>query len=103
MKKGIAVPYVIALILGIIILAIAAYLIYKAIMGDQLNCQECKATFTTWCSTCYLSNPQWSGNYQLGKDLATCLDKCNYWPGVTLDTTCTNTNAPTQCKGIGIG
>ena len=99
MKKGLAVPYIIAIILGIIILAICVYLIYKAISGDKIDCQECKARLTTWCSICYLSG--WDKDYELGEELSECVNDCGFWTGTTPDTLC-DTNAMALCKGMGI-
>ena len=99
MKKGLAIPYIIALILGIIILAVAAYLIYKAVTGNQINCQECRAKFTTWCSVCYLGN--WDKDYTLGDELSKCVDKCGYWTGATADSKC-DSDAKSSCASIGI-
>jgi hypothetical protein len=100
MKRGLAVPYIIALILGLIILAVAAYLIYKAVTGGELDCQECKAKFTTWCSMCYLAN--WEKDYELGEELSKCVSECGFWPGASEDMDCTHSNADESCKGTGV-
>jgi len=57
MKKGdIAVPYVVAIILGIIVLVIIVYIIYRYVLHSPLSCHECTAKLTTWCSKCYIVN-----------------------------------------------
>jgi len=102
MKRGLAIPYIIALILGIIILAVAAYLIYKAVTRDQINCQECRARFTTWCSVCYLGD--WEHENQLGDELAKCVDKCGYWTGAIASKNCNldKDEATEACASIGV-
>ena len=101
MNKGLAVPYIIALILGVIILAVAAYLVYKSVWGSKLDCQECKAKFTTWCSICYLAD--WDKEYNLG-DLSECVDECGYWPGATAGKDCKtdSVEAKEACSGMGV-
>ncbi len=102
MRKGLAIPYIIALVLAIIILAIGGYLMYRAFTEGKLSCQECKAQFTTWCSMCYLGNPPWSADYELGEDLSECVGSCGYWSGTDEDTKCTDTEAPDACSGMGV-
>lgn len=54
--KGVAVPYIVALLLGILVLSIIVYIVYKFVVKSPLSCQECLAEFTVWCSKCYLVN-----------------------------------------------
>lgn len=96
--KGVAISYVIALAIGLIILAVGAYLIYKAMSEGSLECQECKAKFAAWCSTCYLSG--WSGDTQLGQDLSECLDDCGLWASPAADKDCVG--AAPYCAGVGV-
>jgi len=104
--KGIAIPYIIALILGIIILGIIIYMVYKAWQGGSWDCVECKAKFTTWCSECYMTNMgkgAWTGGNKLGEDRYNCVKACGYWssPPETVDNQdCTGAENP--CQSIGV-
>lgn len=102
--KGVAVPYIIAIILGVIVLAVAVYLIYKVITGETLDCEECRAKFTGWCSTCYLANTgqtTWiNEGSKLGDKLAKCLNGCNVWTGVNENQNCVGSQD--ACKLVGI-
>jgi hypothetical protein len=85
--KGIAIPYLITLIIGVIILAIGVLLIYLAMKGESWDCQKCRTQFATWCSNCYLKNTKettWieSGS-KLGKTLYDCVTKCGFWTGAS--------------------
>jgi hypothetical protein len=101
--KGIAIPYLIALILGIIILAIATYLIYKTIKNGGLDCQDCRSKFVAWCSSCSLTNmgkTSWSGGSKLS-DLYDCVGECGFWTGASgTDQDCTG--AQDVCKAMGV-
>jgi len=46
-----------------------------------LNCQQCKADFVAWCSTCYLS--KWKSENQLGQERYDCVTECGYWSDAT--------------------
>lgn len=94
--KGLAVSYIIALIIGLIILAVGGYLIYRALSEEALKCKECQAQFTGWCSTCYLS--LWSADNPLGDELAECVSDCGYWPSVLPAQNCVG--AKLACSGV---
>jgi hypothetical protein len=105
--KGIAIPYLIALILGVIILAIAVYLIYKSIKNGGLDCQDCRSKFVAWCSGCSLipgnmGKPSWTEKgSELGKTLYDCVTKCGFWTGASgSDQNCAG--AQDTCKAMGV-
>ncbi len=107
--KGVAVPYVIAILLGVIVLAVAIYIIYKVVTEGALECEECRAKFTGWCSTCYLANSADPANWQnegseLGDELYECVKtKCNIWSNPSgANQKCNSNNAQDACKNVGV-
>ncbi len=51
MAKGVAVPYIIALILGIVVIALLGYwfFVLGGSVGGQSTTQQCNTKVTTWC------------------------------------------------------
>lgn len=98
--KGVAVPYIIALLIGIIVLTIAVYLIYVYVVHEPpLECQKCRALFASWCSKCYLQN--WDGeNKIVGTDLEQCVKDCNLY--TTPKNDCSHVDTKNACKGVGV-
>ena len=93
MRKGsIAIEHLVALFLGILVLAIIVYVIYKYVMGSSLSCEACRAEFTSWCSKCYLTNHLETPWGDPGTPMSTELDECI--------TKCSLSDPPgTNCKG----
>ena len=98
MRKGVAIPYVIGLLIAIIVLVVAVYLIYLyVIRGEPLSCMECQAKFTAWCSKCYLAN--WEiDNTIVGTELEQCVQECGHWSTPNDDCSV----AKDACKGVGV-
>ena len=99
--KAVAVPYIVAIVLAVIIIGVAVYLIYRIVVKSPLSCEECRARFATWCATCYLSNPgttDWIGGKGMDDELKECATSCNLYSGDGLDCT----NAADDCQAVGI-
>ena len=80
------IPFLVAVIVGIILLAVVIFFVYEALKRGTWDCVKCKTQFTTWCLTCYRANvgmDVWSGGDQLGDDLYECVKNCGYWPSVS--------------------
>ncbi len=91
--------FVVAVVVGIVLLTIFIFLAYKASKTESWDCVKCKTEFTTWCSMCFTVNAgkdDWSLGGNLGEDLAKCLNDCGYWPGTATGDDCTN--AETACE-----
>ena len=59
-KAAIAIPYIIALVIGLIILAFIVYWVFKMTSSPTLSLQECKSRYTSWCSNCaQMDWPHW--------------------------------------------
>ncbi len=70
-KAAIAVPYIIALVIGLIILAVMVYLFLRASGSGKLSTEECRSRFIEWCGMC--SNLRWSPSLSLPQNL---VDDC---------------------------
>ena len=81
-KSRVSIHYLVAWLLGIITLAVAAYLIYRYVGNAPLSCSQCNAELTSWCTTCYKiyggTKTNWSGATNLMRDeLKKCMPKCS--------------------------
>jgi len=52
MKKGIAVETILLLLLGILVVGILVYLLYKYVFNPVLPEQVCRSRATSWCTFC---------------------------------------------------
>ena len=97
MPKAIAIPYIIAIFLGIIVLALIVYLIYRTVSTPQIDCNACKAQFTSWCRLCW--STCFSGN-RIDDKLCDCLNKC----GISCSTgdSCEADSMKNGCKAVGV-
>ncbi len=84
MGKGIAIPYIIALVIGLLVLAFIFYWIYKMFSGGGMDCRNCRARFIQWCNLCATANAnseEWRKPVTtMPLDLIECADKCNLHP-----------------------
>jgi hypothetical protein len=57
MAKGLAVSQIILLVLGIIVLAVIAYLLYANFIGprDVINAEQCRSSAIRACTTCSIA------------------------------------------------
>ena len=81
-RKGVAIPYIVALVIGIVIIAFVVYWVYKSFSSEGIECNTCKAKFLDWCSLCASANAgkeNWNvGVGILPLDIAECADKCKF-------------------------
>lgn len=88
MAKGLAVSQIILLVLGIIVLAVVAYLLYTQFVdtGGTITAEQCRAEATRICTGCTIGNT---------------LDDCQYSPTSTAlksdGTTTTVDSSMTKC------
>ncbi len=83
MTKGIAIQTILMLLVGILVVGIIVYMVYRYFIGAPLNEQECRARAITWCTGC--KNGGWTVGQGVvtGTDLETCATK--WFPGITGD------------------
>lgn len=77
MKKGIAIHYILILVIGVLVMGIIVYFAYRYLTGSEpLTESQCRARIISYCTGCYNSrNPStgaWSGGPQMGNLLADC-------------------------------
>ena len=84
-NKGIAVDTILLLLVGIIVVGIIIFLVYKYVLGPQLGEPECKAKAISWCSNC--KNAEWLGTAPImSTELQNCADK--FFIGIDADKKC---------------
>jgi hypothetical protein len=105
MRKAVAIPYIIALILGIVVVALVGYWLYRTYWGAPLGEQQCRARMISWCNSCKTANgmsmDSWTEEgIKVGDDLAEC-SGLHYGTGWTENQNCkTASNALGTCKGF---
>jgi len=55
-SKGIAIPYIIALVIGIIVLVFIVYWVYRIFSGPQITLEDCRSRLIQWCNQCKVNN-----------------------------------------------
>ncbi len=58
-SKGVAIPYIVALVIGLIIIVFIVYWVYKTTTSSTLDLQKCKSRYITWCTNCAQMNWQY--------------------------------------------
>ena len=83
MTKGIAIQTILMLLVGILVVGIIVYMVYRYFVGAPLSEQECRARAITWCTGC--KNGGWTAGQgsTSGTDLGTCA--ATHFPGITAD------------------
>ena len=61
MNKAVAIPYIIALVIGIIVLALLVYVFIKTSSSPALSFQECRSRWVEWCTLC--KNTNWDEHF----------------------------------------
>ena len=83
MKKGIATETILLLLLGILVVGILVYLLYKYVFNPVLPEEMCRSRATSWCTLCknaygstFTCPTDEDGNIvcyvPVGKDLSDC-------------------------------
>jgi hypothetical protein len=55
MNKGIATETILLLLVGIVVVGILVFLVYKYVIGAPLSQEECRGRLITWCTSCSLA------------------------------------------------
>jgi hypothetical protein len=98
-RKGVAIPYIIALILGIIVVVFIAYWFYRMFINPSLGCEDLKARMVQWCGSCALSGATSGTSVPSGLD---AISSCAY--GITISTSSITkcNDIIDECKKVGV-
>jgi len=94
MRKGIAVPTILKLVIGVIVIVIVVFLIYRYVLKSPIGEQECRARMTAWCASCQLVD--FSDGPKMGEELGSCVSSI----GASGSTDQVCTGQETNCAGF---
>lgn len=110
MRRGIAVSYLVLMLLGLLILAIGAFLIFKTSPAKKFSIEECRTRLIGICTTCKTrgwpdwparNDPRWS---HVNKKFYYVIDNCSAMYDEFKEfrnrENCTNLRDP--CQQIGV-
>ena len=89
--KGIAIETILLLLLGILVVGILVFLLYKYVFNRVLPLNLCASMAINWCTLCKNAYPDFTCDpcyVPVGNDLKTCASE--YFPGI-----------PDECDGAG--
>ncbi|MEM5790456.1 MAG: hypothetical protein QXP77_00130 [Candidatus Aenigmatarchaeota archaeon] len=110
--KGVAIPYIVALVIGLIVIVFIVYLVYKTSTSSSLNLQECKSRYTTWCTNCAQMN--WPPFHCMPMGVWECRQilqsagfivpsgTCQHTEGGVGVAICNYTDVKKDCAGLGV-
>ena len=111
--KAVAIPYIVALVIGLIVIAFVVYWVYRTASTPTLSLQQCKSRYITWCSNCAQINwPDW---YCMPPGVWECKDilrnagltvpqgDCSHTPeGPSIYPRCNETEVKRDCAALGV-
>lgn len=105
MSKGIATQTILLMLVGIIVVGILIYIVYRTVMNPSLSLQECEARLISWCMNCKNTNFANSGDYisvDLFNSCDTVLENNGIYihEGAGVRRACTQMKA--DCQRVGI-
>lgn len=90
MRKGdVAIPYVLAIVLAVIAMAVIIYLLMYYLKHSEIDCEKCKADLAAWCAQCYgiYGGGNWGGGNPMSSNLMDCAGECNLMTSSGCDAT----------------
>ena len=103
MNKAVAIPYLVALVIGLILLAILVFIFLRAATSPQLPAQECRSRFIDWCTMC--KNVGWTDKLKLPDSLKeACRDVLLDEMGFDIDdyNNCAHEDVKKDCCEVGV-
>jgi len=99
MAKGIALQTILMLLVGILVVGIVVYLVYRYMVGPGLTTEGCRQAIVNWCTTCSASG--WISNIKVSSDVNNCWNNNFFNPSVVI-TDCAVANTNNYCDQFGI-
>ncbi len=96
-NKGIAIDTILLLLVGIIVVGIMVYLVFKFATGPGFSVQECKTKMTQYCTIC--ANVGWTG-ITTSQDIKDCAGKYPELSAWNSNTDCVNSKD--DCEALGV-
>jgi flagellar basal body-associated protein FliL len=80
-KGDISIKTLVAIVIGIIVLAVVIYLMFFYSQESSLDCHLCSSKFAEWCQKCLTAEknwnrPTWGEDVPKSDELKECLDTC---------------------------
>jgi len=109
-SKGIAIRTILLLVVGVFVVVLVGYLVYRQISGPGVSCTECRSMLISFCTTCCARNDmkaytEWgTGGMQMSPELQGCADNCDLHDS-SKGTECHSggdTGLPLSCHSVGI-
>lgn len=109
-SKGIAIRTILLLVIGVFVVVLVGYLVYRQISGPVMSCTECRSMFISFCTSCCGRNDmksytQWTiGGTSMSDELRDCANKCDLH-SQSYGTDCTsggNVGMPLSCHSVGV-
>jgi fluoride ion exporter CrcB/FEX len=106
MKKGIAIETILLLLVGILVVGIITYLVYRYSTSSSLSVTDCRGSLSTICTMCSIQK-DWTGNVwsvALSADYKTTIKTCNDYNEFSsfLENSASCADIKNQCKLLGI-
>jgi len=92
----VAIPYIVALVIGMVVVVFIVYWVYKSFSSTVISAQECKAKFIDWCTLCL--NNKWAGG-SLPSEISNCLSTAY---GISLPANSNCQTAKDRCNSFGV-
>jgi hypothetical protein len=101
MSKGIATQTILLLLVGILVVGILIYMVYRTVMNPQISEEECKARWISQCVMC--KNANWENTAAPPSSLLADCTKGAFL-GWKDNTDCTEAKGSmrSECKQLGI-
>ena len=96
MEKGVAIHYIVALVIGMVVVVVVVYWVYKSFSSTVISAQECEAKFVDWCTLCLNNN--WQGG-SLPSEISNCLSTTY---GISLPANSDCQAAKNNCNSFGV-
>lgn len=56
MRKGIATQTILLFLVGIVVVSVLIYIVYRTVMNPSLSSEECRGRLIGWCTVCKNTN-----------------------------------------------